>query len=85
MFTKLQAANIAWADRAKYIGDADFVDVPVSGLLDPRYAAERRKMIHSDFKSVPLPIEPGRPPVNHIQRCLLSIVILTCRSLASYL
>uniref|UniRef100_A0A7S3D165 Gamma-glutamyltransferase n=2 Tax=Palpitomonas bilix TaxID=652834 RepID=A0A7S3D165_9EUKA len=34
--------NTVWADRQKYMGDADFVDVP-EGLLDDEYIAERRK------------------------------------------
>lgn len=32
----------AYADRAKYLGDADFVSVPVAGLTSRAYAAKRR-------------------------------------------
>jgi gamma-glutamyltranspeptidase/glutathione hydrolase len=32
----------AFADRAYYLGDPDFVDVPVAGLLDTLYLAELR-------------------------------------------
>jgi gamma-glutamyltranspeptidase/glutathione hydrolase len=35
----------AFADRAEYMGDADFVDVPVERLIDKKYAAERRSSI----------------------------------------
>jgi gamma-glutamyltranspeptidase/glutathione hydrolase len=35
----------AYADRAKYLGDTDFVKVPVAGLTSRAYAAERRKDI----------------------------------------
>lgn len=31
----------AYADRAKWLGDTDFVKVPVAGLMDKRYAAKR--------------------------------------------
>lgn len=30
-----------YADRATYLGDSDFVDVPIDRLLDPTYIAER--------------------------------------------
>src|SRR5207237_9639715 len=35
----------AYADRAKYLGDADFVKVPVAGLTSRAYAEARRKDI----------------------------------------
>lgn len=34
-----EAAKHAFADRATYLGDADFVDVPVARLISPTYAA----------------------------------------------
>lgn len=34
-----------FADRAQYLGDPDFVKVPVSGLLNPRYIAGLRQSI----------------------------------------
>jgi len=55
------AQNIAFADRNAYMGDADFVDVPVDGLLDKGYARERRKLM-SCFNAISTPIEPGTPP-----------------------
>ncbi len=33
-----EAARRAYADRARYLGDPDFVDVPVARLTDPAYA-----------------------------------------------
>jgi gamma-glutamyltranspeptidase/glutathione hydrolase len=35
----------AFADRAKYLGDPDFVKMPVRALLSPGYIEERRKSI----------------------------------------
>lgn len=43
--TVLQAIELAMADREAYFGDPKFVNVPVKGLLDPRYAQERRKLM----------------------------------------
>ncbi len=35
----------AFADRAEFMGDPEFVDVPVAGLTSKQYAAERRSSI----------------------------------------
>jgi len=40
-----EAARLAFADRAQYLGDPDFVDVPVEALLDPRYLERRASLI----------------------------------------
>ena len=37
----LEASSLAFADRAKYLGDPRFVDVPLPTLLSDKYAAER--------------------------------------------
>jgi gamma-glutamyltranspeptidase/glutathione hydrolase len=53
-----QASRLMYADRDRYIGDPDFVDVPVEGLLDPAYLAERARLIG------PMPaatVAPGQP------------------------
>jgi len=34
-----------YADRSEFLGDPDFVKVPVASLLDPRYTASRRSSI----------------------------------------
>ena len=41
----LESQRIAYADRELYIGDSDFVDVPVEGLLEPAYMAQRGALI----------------------------------------
>ncbi|MBC7428874.1 MAG: gamma-glutamyltransferase [Bacteriovorax sp.] len=38
-----QSLQAAFADRAEYLGDPDFVNVPTKGLTDKEYAARRRK------------------------------------------
>lgn len=41
----IEAMRHAYADRAKYLGDPDFVDVPVSGLTSKAYAAKIRNRL----------------------------------------
>jgi gamma-glutamyltranspeptidase/glutathione hydrolase len=37
----LEASALAFADRAKYVGDPAFVDVPTAALTDPMFGKER--------------------------------------------
>ncbi|MFM5885622.1 MAG: gamma-glutamyltransferase [Novosphingobium sp.] len=43
-----ESMRLAYADRARYSGDADFVPVPVAGLTDPDYLAKRSALIAAD-------------------------------------
>ncbi len=43
-----EAMRLAYADRAKFLGDPDFVTVPVERLLSPEYLEERAKLISPD-------------------------------------
>ncbi len=54
-----QASRLMYADRDRYIADPDFIDVPVEGLLDPAYLAERAKLIGP--MASPGSPAPGRP------------------------
>ncbi|MCP4130054.1 MAG: gamma-glutamyltransferase family protein, partial [bacterium] len=45
LHTLIQAIELAMADREAFFGDPEFVKVPIKGLLDPGYAAERRKQL----------------------------------------
>ena len=47
----------AFLDRARYIGDPDFVNVPVERLISKAYANELRKTIQSDKAS---PSQPAQ-------------------------
>ena len=44
----LEASRLAFADRAKYMADSDFVPVPESGLLDPGYLMQRARLIRDN-------------------------------------
>ena len=55
-----QAEALAYADRALYLGDPDFVPVPTAGLLDTKYLAKRGDQI-SDACSMGKAL-PGTPP-----------------------
>ncbi|MEM7121161.1 MAG: gamma-glutamyltransferase [Pseudomonadota bacterium] len=55
-----EASRLAYADRNLYIGDNDFVAVPIAGLLDKDYLAERATLI--DPGSSMGEAEAGTPP-----------------------
>ena len=40
-----EAGRLAYADRARYLGDPGFVPVPIARLLDPKYIDARAKLI----------------------------------------
>src|ERR671910_313607 len=66
--TVVECAKLAFADREAYYGDPDFVDVPLSDLLDPAYAEARRALIgeESSHELRPGAVgegEPRLPPV----------------------
>ena len=48
-----------FADRAKYMGDPDFVDVPVNALIAPDYIETRANTINPNEISVTENIKPG--------------------------
>jgi gamma-glutamyltranspeptidase/glutathione hydrolase len=56
-----EAMRRAFADRAEYMGDADFVSVPVAGLIDKAYAERQRKSIRADRASTSVEVKAGRP------------------------
>ena len=55
-----ESERLAYADRDAYMGDADFVSVPVRGLLDPHYLAARSALIAPGMTMAS--IAPGNPP-----------------------
>jgi gamma-glutamyltranspeptidase/glutathione hydrolase len=59
LFQYLEASRLAYADRNAYVGDPDFVNVPLAGLLDPAFAASRRCLIGNTAATSP--VAPGSP------------------------
>ena len=55
----LEASKLAFADREAWYGDPDHVAVPLSSLLSPEYASERRRLV--DERQSSLELRPGSP------------------------
>ncbi len=55
-----ESERLAYADRDRYLGDSDFVSVPIAGLTDPAYLATRSALI-SDKGTLPS-VAAGTPP-----------------------
>ena len=56
-----EASKLAFADRARYMADTDFVPVPVKGLLDPAYLTLRAQSITFNT-TITTPATAGNPP-----------------------
>ena len=54
-----QAGRLAFADRGQYVGDSDFVSVPVKGMLNKAYLKSRAALISGKDMGT---AEPGIPP-----------------------
>src|SRR5579863_7741256 len=59
LFHYLEAARLSYADRDAWVGDPRYVGVPVHSLLDPRFAATRRCLVH--HTALTSPVAPGDP------------------------
>lgn len=44
----IEASQLAYADRDQYVGDPDFVSVPVEAMLDKGYLSDRAELIKRD-------------------------------------
>ena len=55
-----EATRLAYADRALYLADSDFVPVPVQGLLAESYLQERSQLISPDFVALET-VKAGTP------------------------
>ncbi|HET9904271.1 MAG TPA: gamma-glutamyltransferase [Xanthobacteraceae bacterium] len=58
----IEAMKLAYADRAAYLGDPDFVKVPVSGLVSKDYAKRLRATIDLEHARSAREIAAGAPP-----------------------
>jgi gamma-glutamyltranspeptidase / glutathione hydrolase len=54
-----EAMKLAYADRSEYLGDPDFVDVPVAALTSKAYAAHLRSLISRGRARPAAEIRPG--------------------------
>jgi gamma-glutamyltranspeptidase/glutathione hydrolase len=55
-----EAMQLAYADRNTWLGDPEFVSVPIAGLIDPAYLKQRSAQI-SMGKALGI-YRPGTPP-----------------------
>ncbi|MFO7530381.1 MAG: gamma-glutamyltransferase [Marinobacter sp.] len=56
-----EAMKLAYADRSQYLGDTDYVDVPLTGLTSKAYAEGLRETIKPDQARPASEIGPGEP------------------------
>ncbi|HEX8238055.1 MAG TPA: gamma-glutamyltransferase [Abditibacteriaceae bacterium] len=57
-----EAMRRAFADRAAYMGDTDFVRVPISGIINKSYAVQQRASINVQRASSSRAVGAGKPP-----------------------
>jgi len=56
-----EAEKLAYADRAAWLGDPDFVKIPLAGLISKAYAEHLRGLIALDRARPAVDIRPGEP------------------------
>jgi len=56
-----EAMRRAYADRNEYVGDPDFVKVPIAGLLDRAYLAKLRASVDPERATPSDAVRPGSP------------------------
>jgi gamma-glutamyltranspeptidase/glutathione hydrolase len=61
-----EAGRLAYADRARYLADPGFVQVPVGKLLEPRYLDARARLIGERSMRMALPGDSEAPGTSHI-------------------
>ncbi|MEK6287845.1 MAG: gamma-glutamyltransferase [Acidobacteriota bacterium] len=57
----VESQRRAFADRAEFMGDADFVKVPVEGLISKKYADDLAKTIDSERATPSDKVRAGKP------------------------
>ncbi|WP_374671823.1 gamma-glutamyltransferase [Acidovorax temperans] len=56
-----ESSKLAYADRSEYLGDPDFVKIPLKGLTSKRYAESLAKTIDGNRARPAKEIKPGMP------------------------
>jgi gamma-glutamyltranspeptidase/glutathione hydrolase len=56
----VEAEKRAYADRAEYLGDPDFSNIPVSGLIDPLYLKKRMENFNDNLATPSSEIKAGQ-------------------------
>ncbi|MBF0751948.1 MULTISPECIES: gamma-glutamyltransferase [unclassified Pasteurella] len=56
-----ESMKLAYADRSEYLGDPDFVKIPVSGLTSKNYAKSLIQNIRENYARPATEIKPGKP------------------------
>jgi len=56
-----EAEKLAYADRARWLGDPDFLKIPLQGLISKPYAEALRATISPDHARPATEIAPGQP------------------------
>ena len=56
-----EAEKLAYADRAAWLGDPDFIKIPLAGLISKAYAEHLRALIAPDRARPAADIRPGEP------------------------
>lgn len=56
-----EAMKLAYADRSKYLGDPDFVKVPVDELTSKKYSNKLSKNINKQKTTPSIKVSPGNP------------------------
>jgi len=59
--TLAETMKLAYADRSEYLGDPDFVKIPVNGLISKRYARDLVNSISPTKARPSSDIKPGKP------------------------
>lgn len=59
-----EAMRYAYADRSEFMGDSDFVNVPVKGLTSKEYANEIRSKIQPQQATPSSEVRPGNPQIH---------------------
>ncbi len=70
-----ESMKLAYADRSEYLGDPDFVKIPLKGLTSKTYAASLAKTIDPNKARPARDIKPGQPqPYESDQTTHFSVV-----------